>query len=216
MVLKFNTYKKAEEKMTYKNLLAGQKIIPVVSVENEAQTIGLTETLLECGINVIEITLRTNYAIDALSLVKKRFPDMITLAGTVTNAANVKAVSDAGVDGIISPGISAELIESVAEKGLPFLPGVSSASEIILAQSYGLFEGKLFPAEVVGGIAALKAFKAPFPNFKFCPTGGVNAANYQDYLSLPNVLCIGGSWIAPSKKIQQEDWQAIKSLCDLK
>lgn len=200
--------------MTYEQLLAGQKIIPVVSVENEAETIGLAETLLECGITVIEITLRTDYAVDALNLVKKRFPSMITLAGTVTNKTDVKAVATAGVDGIISPGVTADLIEAVADEGIPFLPGVSSASEIILVQSYGLFEGKLFPAEVVGGIPALKAFNAPFPNFKFCPTGGVNSSNYQNYLSLPNVLCIGGSWIAPSNKIRPHDWQGIKALCD--
>lgn len=195
------------------DLLGGQKIVPVVVIDNADQAHGLAQALLAGGVNVIEITLRNAYGIHAIELIKKHYPDMLVLAGTVNTAAQLVAVVQAGVDGIISPGITEKLAVAAHEQGVPYLPGVATASEVLLAMQYGLRECKLFPATVVGGIGALKAFNGPFPNMQFCPTGGVSESNYQDFLALPNVMCVGGSWIAPASAVTAGDWSEITDLC---
>ena len=194
-------------------LLEGQKVVPVVVIENESQALGLAKALIDGGINVIEITLRNAYGVKAIELIKQKFPDMVVLAGTVNTAAQMVAVVRAGVDGIISPGITKSLIDTAKSQGIPYLPGVSSASEVMLAIEHGLSECKLFPATVVGGISALKAFNGPFANMRFCPTGGVSESNYKDFLALPNVMCVGGSWVAPSSLVREEKWDEITELC---
>jgi len=138
---------------------------------------------------------------------------MVVLAGTVCTAAQLVEVVEAGVDGIISPGITAKLLEAAQQQGVPYLPGVATASEVLLAMEYGLQECKLFPATVVGGLGALKALNGPFPAMKFCPTGGVSEKNYDEFLALPNVMCVGGSWLAPSKLVAAGQWDEITALC---
>jgi len=194
-------------------LLNGQKVVPVVVIENEEQAIGLAEALLQGGISVIEITLRNAYGTEAIKVIKQAFPDMVVLAGTVNTTSQMQAVVDAGVDGVISPGISESLIELSKSLSVAYLPGVGTASEVMLAIQHGLTECKLFPATVVGGISALKAFSGPFGEIQFCPTGGVSEANYQDFLALDNVMCVGGSWLAPTNLVRSGDWQAISDLC---
>lgn len=194
-------------------LLGDQQVVPVVVIENEEQAIGLAGALLEGGINVIEITLRNAYGVTAISVIKEKFPDMVVLAGTVNTQAQMLDVVNAGVDGIISPGITAKLLETARSQNVPYLPGVGTASEVLLAIEYGLTECKLFPATVVGGISALKAFNGPFTTMKFCPTGGVSESNYKDFLALPNVMCVGGSWLAPANLVREQKWSEITELC---
>lgn len=195
------------------DLLNGQKVVPVVVIENEEQALCLAKALLQGGISVIEITLRNAYGIEAIRVIKRSFSNMVVLAGTVNTAEQMHAVVDAGVDGVISPGISASLLTLSKELNVPYLPGVGTASEVMLAIEHGLTECKLFPATVVGGLSALKAFSGPFGNIQFCPTGGVSEANYQDFLALNNVMCVGGSWLAPTSLVRAGDWQAISDLC---
>jgi len=194
-------------------LLSGQKVIPVVAVEDNQQALGLGQALLEGGVSVIEVTLRNHFAIDAIELIKQQYPQMLVLAGTVNSSDAMHDVIAAGADGVISPGLTPSLLDTAHDKGVAFLPGVATASEMLLAIEYGLSECKLFPASVVGGVDALKAFHGPFPDLRFCPTGGINSANYQDYLGLPNVICVGGSWIAPTSMIVAHNWAEITQLC---
>lgn len=194
-------------------LIKGQEVVPVVVIENEEQAIGLAGALLQGGINVIEITLRNAYGIKAVSLIKQKFPEMVVLAGTVNTAQQLRDVVKAGVDGIISPGLTVSLLEAAREEKIPYLPGVGTASEVLLAIEHGLTECKLFPATVVGGIGALKAFNGPFSHIKFCPTGGVSPENFKDFLALPNVMCVGGSWLAPLSLVREGNWAEITRLC---
>jgi 2-dehydro-3-deoxyphosphogluconate aldolase/(4S)-4-hydroxy-2-oxoglutarate aldolase len=195
------------------DMLNGQKIVPVVVVDNKQQALGLAQALLDGGIQVIEITLRNSYGMQAITDVKTAFPEMLTLAGTVNTAQSMLDVMAAGADGVISPGITATLLRTAVDNKIPYLPGVATASEVLTAMEYGLSECKLFPATVVGGVSALKAFSGPLSNMKFCPTGGVGEDNYHAFLALANVMCVGGSWIAPSALIAQADWQGISELC---
>ena len=174
-------------------LLKGQQVVPVVVIENEEQAEGLAGALLAGGITVIEITLRNAFGVKAIEIIKQKFPEMVVLAGTVNTPDQMRDVVNAGVDGIISPGLTVALLETAKEEKIPYLPGVGTASEVLLAIEHGLTECKLFPATVVGGISALKAFNGPFSNIRFCPTGGVSEANFKDFLALPNVMCVGGS-----------------------
>lgn len=194
-------------------MLGDQKVLPVVVIENEAQAMGLAQALLDGGVNVIEITLRDDYGVKAIELIKKNFPEMLVLAGTVNTPAEMAAVVEVGADAVISPGITRSLLEAAEKHAIPYLPGVATASEILLAIEYGLVECKLFPASVAGGISALKAFSGPLGDIRFCPTGGVSPANYHDFLALPNVMCVGGSWLAPSDLVRNGDWAAITELC---
>ncbi len=194
-------------------MLGRQQVVPVVVIENEEQALGLAQALLDGGINVIEITLRNSYGVTAIEVIKKNFPDMVVLAGTVNVSEQMIAVMEAGVDAVISPGISKSLLKTAEKIGIPYLPGVATASDLMLATEFGISECKLFPATVVGGIGALKAFGGPFGDIMFCPTGGVSESNYLDFLALPNVMCVGGSWLAPAKMVREGDWPGITSLC---
>ncbi len=194
-------------------LLGDQKVVPVVVIENEEQAIGLAGALLEGGVKVIEITLRNDYGVKAIEVIKEKFPQMVVLAGTVNTEAQMVAVVKVGVDGIISPGITLNLLETARRQNIPYLPGVGTASEVLMAIEHGLTECKLFPATVVGGVSALKAFNGPFTKMKFCPTGGVSESNYEDFLALPNVMCVGGSWLAPTNLVREHKWSEITKLC---
>lgn len=200
--------------MQVSTLLNGQKVVPVVVLENEKQALGLAEALLQGKMSVIEITLRNDFGLTAIELIKQRFPEMLVLAGTVNSVAQMHQVVEAGVDGVISPGLTPALAECAQELQIPYLPGVATASDLMLAIEHGLSECKLFPATVVGGVSALKAFAGPFGQISFCPTGGVNEGNYQEFLALGNVMCVGGSWIAPSGLIRDENWAEITRRCE--
>lgn len=194
-------------------ILKSNKIVPVVSVDNKQQALGLAGALLDGGVSVIEITLRSDYAVKAIEEVRSNLPEMLVLAGTVTNLDQLKDVQGAGVQGVITPGLSQEVVEHCLQDGMPLLAGVATPTELMKGLDYGLREFKLFPANIVGGLGMLKALGAPFPQARFCPTGGLNQENYLEYLGLSNVMCVGGSWIATSKMIEQQDWQQVSLNC---
>ena len=174
-------------------------VLPVIKVDEVDEIIPIAETLLEGGINALEITLRTSAGLPAIELAKKRFPEALVSAATVTSVDQLTRVQDAGVDFVITPGITPKLLEAAAKLNANLLPGIASPSELMTGLEFGLNRFKLFPAAVVGGVGMLKGLGGPFPDIELCPTGGLNAGNFRDYLSLDNVFCIGGSWMLISE-----------------
>ena len=197
---------------TLESKLKQYRLLPVVTPFTVGGTVELARALTAGGIGAIEITLRTEAAIDAIKAVKDADIDIEVGVGTVTTVELVKKVSDIGVTFAVSPGITPKLLETAQAEGLQLLPGVSSPSELMLGIEYGLDFFKLFPASVVGGDKMLKALGGPFPDIKFCPTGGIGPANVGDYLSLNNVICVGGSWMVANDLVKAGDWQAITKL----
>jgi 2-dehydro-3-deoxyphosphogluconate aldolase/(4S)-4-hydroxy-2-oxoglutarate aldolase len=193
-----------------REIMGVSKIIPVMSVNSVDEALRLCEALMEGGITIFEITLRTPCALDAIEAVAKAFPNATTGAGTVVNVSQMQDVQNAGASFAISPGLTPSL--ALFQRTIPLLPGVASASEIMQAKEWGFDALKLFPANIVGGIDALKAFGAPFGDVVFCPTGGINASNAKEYLSLKNVLCVGGSWIVPADAIAAKNFAVITRL----
>ncbi len=188
------------------------RVMPVLTVNSEAQALAVCDALAAGGILAVEITLRTPAALSAIRAVKAARPDFCVAAGTVRTPQDMEAVAAAGVDFAVSPGWSPSLSAAASALGLPFLPGVSTPSEIIQGSECGHSCFKFYPAEAVGGIPLLKAFAGPFAGVEFCPTGGIGTHNYRDYLALPNVLCIGGSWMVDTKLIEAQQWDEIESL----
>lgn len=185
-------------------------IIPVISVNSVEDSLHLAEALTLGGVSIFEITLRTPCALDAIQAIAREFPKATTGAGTVLNPQQFEMVEDAGASFAISPGLTQELAEY--KRSIPLLPGVATASEIMKGLAYGFDAFKLFPANIVGGVSALKSFGAPFQDVVFCPTGGVNASNAKEFLALENVLCVGGSWIVPKELIQEKKFEAITQI----
>lgn len=194
---------------TLEQRLGEIKILPVVTPQDADSTVSLAKALLAGGIKGIEITLRTDSALDALIAVKEAQLDMQIGVGTVTNVKRVQQVADIGVDFAVSPGITESVLQAAHEAQLSLLPGVSSPSEIMLGQEHGLNFFKLFPAGPLNGASMLKALYGPFPDTKFCPTGGVSPDNANAYLQLPNVTCIGGSWMVSNELIKSQAWDEI-------
>jgi 2-dehydro-3-deoxyphosphogluconate aldolase/(4S)-4-hydroxy-2-oxoglutarate aldolase len=189
--------------------LGKHRIVPVVVVDGADQGLALADALVAGGLPVAEITLRTAGGLDAIRAVAAERPDVVVGAGTVTTADQVDAVVAAGARYIVSPGLSARVVQRAQEHGVPVLPGVATPSEIMAALDLGISTVKLFPASIVGGPAALKAFAAPFPGLQFVPTGGVSAANLPDYLGLKPVLAVGGSWMVDKTLVDAGDWAEV-------
>lgn len=187
-------------------------IVPVIALDDEKDALPLAEALLEGGIRIMEITLRTPAGLKSIERIARAMPQMHVGAGTVCSPSDLKRALEHGSAFVFSPGITPELIASAAANKIPFIPGVGSASEVMLAQNSGLLHAKLFPATVVGGTSALKALGGPFASMRFCPTGGVTLANMNDFLALENVMCVGGSWIVPKEAIAQGDFKQITLL----
>lgn len=181
-------------------------VIPVLTIHNPADARQLGEALAEGGLKVLEVTLRTPAALDAISEMSK-VEGVIVGAGTVLNARDLDASIAAGAQFVVSPGMTEGLARAAIDRDIPFLPGVSSASDIMRGLDLGLDRFKFFPAEAAGGIAALKALAAPFRQCRFCPTGGITEASAPDWLALDSVLCVGGSWLAPTGKM---DFAAVR------
>lgn len=187
-------------------------VLPVVVIDDAASAVPLAEALLAGGISAIEITLRTSAALDAIRQVSARLPQMRMAAGTVLSADDLRRAHDAGAQFAVSPGMTPALLTAAKNSSIPLLPGVATASDIMLGLEYGLQFFKFFPAATSGGMEALKAFAGPFASLRFCPTGGINLQNAAAYLALENVVCIGGSWVAPASLIKQKDWRGIEAL----
>ncbi|NRA60877.1 MAG: bifunctional 4-hydroxy-2-oxoglutarate aldolase/2-dehydro-3-deoxy-phosphogluconate aldolase [Psychrobium sp.] len=194
-------------------VFAAGPVVPVIVISDIKQALPLAKALLAGGIKVMEVTLRTECAVEAIALIAKEYPQALIGAGTVLNAQQLKLVSDAGAKFAISPGTTASLLTAAKEGTVPLIPGVVSSSEVMTALEIGYDHLKFFPAEANGGANALKALGAPFKNVKFCPTGGISLSNAVQYLALDSVCCIGGSWIVPLDLVEAGEWQAITKLC---
>ncbi|MBX9907667.1 MAG: bifunctional 4-hydroxy-2-oxoglutarate aldolase/2-dehydro-3-deoxy-phosphogluconate aldolase [Beijerinckiaceae bacterium] len=187
-------------------------IVPVVVIEDAHLAAPLARALLAGGIDVIEVTLRRPAALAALETIAREVSGILPVAGTVVTPAQVVDVKEAGAQAVVSPGFSEAVDDATRAAGLPWLPGVATASDCMRAVSAGRLTCKFFPAEQAGGTATLKALSGPFPQMRFCPTGGVSLTNLGDYLALKQVLCVGGSWLVPADAIANRDWARVTQL----
>ncbi|HSX95048.1 MAG TPA: bifunctional 4-hydroxy-2-oxoglutarate aldolase/2-dehydro-3-deoxy-phosphogluconate aldolase [Hydrogenophaga sp.] len=188
------------------------RVVPVIVLNDPKQAVPLAHALLEGGIDVMEITLRSDVALDAIEAVAKAVPQMHLGAGTVTRASDVPRIIDAGARFALSPGCTDALVDAMRATGLPFIPGVMTPGEVMRAREQGFTLMKLFPAQQAGGIGMLKALGAPIPDVRFCPTGGVSPENLRDFLALPNVAMAGGSWLTPADALRDGDWARVTKL----
>jgi 2-dehydro-3-deoxyphosphogluconate aldolase/(4S)-4-hydroxy-2-oxoglutarate aldolase len=187
-------------------------LIPVLVIEDAAHAVPLARALVAGGIAALEITLRSAAAVEAIERIAAEVPEAIVGAGTVLDAAQFPALNRAGAQFAVSPGATDALYEAAHSADLPYLPAVATASDIMRGRERGYHRFKFFPAERAGGIAALNDFAGPFPDIRFCPTGGVGEKNFADYLAQTNVFAVGGSWLAPADKVKAGDWSAITAL----
>ncbi|MEW9796703.1 bifunctional 4-hydroxy-2-oxoglutarate aldolase/2-dehydro-3-deoxy-phosphogluconate aldolase [Alteromonas sp. CYL-A6] len=187
-------------------------VVPVLVIHDEENAVPLAKALLAGGIKVLEVTLRTPVALNVIRRIAEEVPEALIGAGTVTNAQQLKEVTEAGAKFAISPGMTADLLKAGMEGSIPLIPGISSISDLMTGKDAGYTFLKFFPAEASGGVKAIKSISGPFPDVRFCPTGGIGPANYRDYLALPNVMCVGGSWVAPDDAIAAKDWDRITQL----
>ncbi|EMH11677.1 KHG/KDPG aldolase [Helicobacter pylori GAM249T] len=188
-------------------------IVPVVVIENIKDAVPLAQTLIEGGIPIIEVTLRSSCALEAIELIAKNVPKMRVGAGTILNLTQLEQAQNRGAEFLISPGLTIKLLEHAKKKDMPLIPGVSSSSEVMQALEWGYNALKFFPAEYCGGVKLLNAFNGPFKGVKFCPTGGISADNMRSYLNLENVVCVGGSWLTPKDLVQNKEWDKITEIC---
>jgi len=193
-------------------IFAAGPVVPVLVIHKVEHAVPIAHALIKGGIRVLEVTLRTPAALEVIKAISEQVPDAIIGAGTVTNAQQLKEVTDAGAKFAISPGMTADLLAAGMQGSVPLIPGISSISDLMKAKDAGYTHLKFFPAEASGGIKAIKSIGGPFPDITFCPTGGIGPNNYRDYLALPNVKCVGGSWLAPDEAIANGDWDAITEL----
>lgn len=198
--------------LTPAELFAKGPVVPVLVIKELEHAVPLAKALLAGGISVLEVTLRTPVALDAIKKIAEEVPEACIGAGTVTNAEQLQQVIDAGAKFAISPGLTTNLLEAANNGAIPLIPGISSISELMNGLDKGYDHFKFFPAEASGGISAIKSISGPFPQVTFCPTGGIGPKNYRDYLALPNIHCVGGSWVAPDDAMNEGDWQRITDL----
>ena len=193
-------------------ILEAGPVVPVMVIHELAHAVPLARALVAGGIRVLEIVLRTPVAIDAIRAIVREVPEAITGAGTVVNGRDLQAVTAAGAMFAISPGLTPELLDAALQGPIALIPGIATISELMIGLDKGYRQFKFFPAEAAGGIGMLKAFGGPFPQVTFCPTGGITAVNYLDYLVLRNVACVGGSWMVPADLVAAQEWPAITEL----
>jgi 2-dehydro-3-deoxyphosphogluconate aldolase/(4S)-4-hydroxy-2-oxoglutarate aldolase len=202
---------KKQEKLAV--LFRQAMVIPVLTIERLNDAVPLARALVAGGVRVLEVTLRTPVAIEAAKAIVAEVPDAIVGIGTILNAGDLARAEGIGAQFGISPGATPELLKAASESGLPFAPGIATASELMqtLAQGFGVV--KFFPAEQSGGIKALRALAGPFPDARFCPTGGIGEANAAAWLAEPNVVAVGGSWLCPAADIRSGNWAGITAMC---
>lgn len=196
--------------VTIKEVMTTSPVMPVMVINQLDQAVPLAKALVDGGLKVLEITLRTPVALDAIRKIKAEVPGAIVGAGTIINTETLHQAIDAGAEFIVSPGVTDTLIAAALKTGVPILPGVATSSEVMKLLEMGVTAMKFFPAEAAGGIPMLKSFGGPLPQVTFCPTGGVNPKNAPDYLALKNVACVGGSWMAPAELVDAGDWEEIR------
>ncbi|ATG91101.1 bifunctional 4-hydroxy-2-oxoglutarate aldolase/2-dehydro-3-deoxy-phosphogluconate aldolase [Methylomonas koyamae] len=195
--------------VTIKEVMTTSPVMPVMVINNLENAVPLAKALVEGGLKVLEITLRTPVALDAIRQIKAEVPGAIVGAGTIINVTTLHHAIDAGAQFIVSPGVTENLLDAALETSVPLLPGVITPSEVMRLLDKGITAMKFFPAEAAGGIPMLKSIGGPLPQVTFCPTGGVNPKNAPEYLALSNVACVGGSWMAPAELVDAGDWAEI-------
>ncbi len=198
--------------MTIEEILALSPVMPVVTIADAAKAVPMARALVAGGLRTIEITLRTPAALAAVAAIAREVPEAVLGVGTVLSAKDLKDAAEAGAAFAISPGSTLALMDAARHGPIPYLPAIATAGELMAGLDRGFTAFKFFPAASAGGVSALKAFGGPFPGVRFCPTGGISLATAPEYLALPNVLCVGGSWIAPEAAIAAGDVAAIERL----
>ncbi|CAM3000703.1 bifunctional 4-hydroxy-2-oxoglutarate aldolase/2-dehydro-3-deoxy-phosphogluconate aldolase [Saccharomonospora xinjiangensis] len=198
--------------MNTDDLLSLSPVLPVVVLHDAAQAVPVARALHAGGVPVVELTLRTDAALDAIRRVSAEVPGVVIGAGTVVTPDQARAAADAGAAFLVTPGTTDALLDAASDTGLPVLPGVSTVSEAMRLAERGFERLKFFPAEASGGVAALSAIGGPLPNLRFCPTGGITPSSAPRYLALPNVACVGGSWLTPKDALATRDYARIETL----
>jgi 2-dehydro-3-deoxyphosphogluconate aldolase/(4S)-4-hydroxy-2-oxoglutarate aldolase len=197
---------------TMLSLLDGQPVIPVIKIDRAEDAVPLARALAAGGLRCIEITLRTRDALEAIRRAANEVPEAVVGAGTILSPRQFHQAAEAGSKFIVSPGLTRDLIDAAADSPVPLLPGAITPGEIMTARDAGIDFLKFFPAEQAGGAEFIKALASPIADIRFCPTGGVTPKNAVDYLSLPNVICVGGSWVAPDAMVKEGRWDEIEAL----
>ncbi|WP_455342387.1 bifunctional 4-hydroxy-2-oxoglutarate aldolase/2-dehydro-3-deoxy-phosphogluconate aldolase [Thalassotalea litorea] len=187
-------------------------IVPVLVIENVEDAVPIAKALMAGGINVLEVTLRTENALQVIRKIADELPEAMVGAGTVTNPETLRQAEEAGAKFAISPGMTRELLQASGDSSIPLIPGIASISELMTGIDAGLDHFKFFPAEAIGGAKAIKSIAGPFPDIRFCPTGGINQDNMGSYHALKNVSCIGGSWLVPEDAVANKDWDRITDI----
>jgi 2-dehydro-3-deoxyphosphogluconate aldolase/(4S)-4-hydroxy-2-oxoglutarate aldolase len=200
-----------QEKLS--SLFKAATVIPVLTIERLEDAVPLARALVAGGVRTLEVTLRTSVAIEAAKAMISEVPEAIVGIGTILNPADLARAEALGVKFGISPGLTPDLLKAAADSALPFAPGIATASELMLTLAHGFDLAKFFPAEQAGGIKGLRALGGPFPNVRFCPTGGVGEANAATWLAEPNVLAVGGSWLCPASEVRAGNWAGITAIC---
>ncbi len=195
-----------------KDLFAMGPIVPVLVIKSVEDALPIAEALLAADVKVLEVTLRTPAALDVISTIAKALPEAVVGAGTVTNRELLQRSADAGAKFAISPGLTKDLLQAGNEGDVALIPGISSISELMDGIDYGYDHFKFFPAEASGGVKAIQSIGGPFPDIRFCPTGGINLENINNYLALKNVICCGGSWLVSDEIIAEKNWGKITEL----
>jgi 2-dehydro-3-deoxyphosphogluconate aldolase/(4S)-4-hydroxy-2-oxoglutarate aldolase len=190
------------------------RIIPVLTIERIEDAVPLAKALVAGGVHVLEVTLRTPVAIESAKAIMAHVPAAVVGIGTILNADDLARAEGIGARFGISPGATPDLLKAAAASGLPFAPGIATASELMLGLSHGFNLVKFFPAEQSGGIKALRALAGPFPDVRFCPTGGIGEANAISWLGEPNVIAVGGSWLCPAADVRSGNWAGITAICN--
>ena len=190
-------------------VLITHRIIPVITIYEPEKILGIADALCEAGLPIMEITLRTPMALRALHMVRMKFPEMCVGAGTVRRPSDLEYLHEVGASFAVSPGTTPALVEKAQSLGLPFLPGIATPSEVLMAMQLGVDVLKVFPAEGLGGVSFVRMLSTLFPGVAFCPTGGIQEESAIDYLRIPSVFAVGGSWMCPRAAIESGDWKAI-------
>ncbi|MDE2594615.1 MAG: bifunctional 4-hydroxy-2-oxoglutarate aldolase/2-dehydro-3-deoxy-phosphogluconate aldolase [Burkholderiales bacterium] len=187
-------------------------VIPVLVIERTEDALPIAQALVNGGLRVLEITLRTANALDVIKEISRNLPEAVVAAGTVTTPKQWHAAAQAGAQFVVSPGLTPALAQEAAQAPVPLLPGVATASELMIAMDSGFECFKFFPAQQAGGTGMLKAWHGPFPDAVFCPTGGITIDTAESFLALPNVACVGGSWLAPAQRVHTQNWAGLTDL----
>lgn len=203
----------SERQAPLEKILIPARIVPVLTIGRVEDGVPLARALVAGGVKTLEITFRTEVAADAAKAIIAEVPEAVVGIGTVLNADDLRRAQALGARFAVSPGATPELLDAAAASDLPLLPGVATASEVMKAQAKGFNLLKFFPAEQAGGIPMLRALAGPFPNTRFCPTGGVGAANAATWLAEPNVIAVGGSWLCPASDVKAGNWEVITGRC---